>query len=175
MNSVLMKLYYCFKSMSGVLNNARAKNKGWLCMCEQNSQKNLIYIRGMHQVNYKRMQIRPLAILSFSSLSLLLSLSHHPSSAPSTWKEQCGIWGDILCSLSLLLCLIKPQLSFYPMLHNEIYCRSVEIVDMCCGLLASAFEGLILGGESYISVLYKIKGLLATTFVEANCKNVEAC
>lgn len=46
---------------------------------------------------------------------------------------------------------------------------------MCCGLLASAFEGLILGGESYISVLYKIKGLLATTFVEANCKNVEAC
>lgn len=66
---VLMKLYYCFKSMSGVLNNARAKNKGWLFMCEQNSQKNLICIRGMHQVNYKRMQIRPLAILSFSSFS----------------------------------------------------------------------------------------------------------
>lgn len=101
-----------------------------------------IYIRGMHQVNYKRMQIRPLAILSFSSLSLLLSLSHHPSSAPSTWKEQCGIWGDILCSLSLLLCLIKPQLSFYPMLHTELYCRSAEIVDMCCGLLSQHLWGV---------------------------------
>lgn len=80
---VLMKLYYWFKSMSGVLNNARPKTTGWLCMCEQNSAKNLIYIRGMYQVNYKRMQIRTLAILSFSSLSLFFLCHttpdlHHP-------------------------------------------------------------------------------------------------
>lgn len=80
-----------FKSMSGALNNVRAKITGWLCRCEQNGAKNLIYVRGMQQVNYKRMQIRPLAILSFSSLSLFFSLSYHPSSAPSTLQEQCGI------------------------------------------------------------------------------------
>lgn len=44
-----------------------------------------------------------------------------------------------------------------------------------CSLLASIFEGFILGPENYLSILYKIKGLLATTLAEADCKNVKAC
>lgn len=48
-------------------------------------------------------------------------------------------------------------------------------MEVCCGSLASSFEGFILGDENCVSVLYKIKGLLATTFMETDCKNVKFC
>lgn len=123
--------------MSGVLKNVRAKTTGWLCMCEQNSAKNLIYIRGMHQVNYKRIQIKSLAVLSFSSLSLLLSLLHNPSQlctihmAGTMWNLRTG--GN-LCSLSLALSDESTAVIFYLILHTELYYRSGEIVDVHCGL-----------------------------------------
>lgn len=93
-------------------------SKGWLCTHEQNSVKSLPYIRGMHQINYKRKLI---AFCLFFSLSF--SFAFFASQSQLQTIHTAGPMGDLrtgdLFFLSflpffcpLLLCLGKAKLSY---------------------------------------------------------------
>lgn len=101
-------------------------SKGWLCTREQNRAKDLVYVRGLYQVIYKRKQVRPSQ-----------TLSQDPSSRLSNtaWPTQNQRIGEILCNslpflslfLSPLALLYKTKLS-YSTSHTELCCGCRELV-----------------------------------------------
>lgn len=77
----------------------RRVQKGWLHMSEWNDPKNLVYIRGVHQVNYKMKQIAPpLFSLSFAFFVLLIQICGYDLSMFNKCQDNVLIYiVELLC------------------------------------------------------------------------------
>lgn len=103
--------------------------KGWLCIHEQNSTKNLVYTRGMHQVYYNRKQIgNPQPQLQKIHLA---------------GPRQDLRAGNILCFLFCIAWYSTP----YSLLRFPVGWGSLW---KCCALLASNCRAVFMGIENLL-------------------------
>lgn len=106
-----------------------SREEGRLCLQQQKSVKNLVYIKDMHQVNYKREQIGPPHVLFPLFHSHCLSQLH--ATGPR-WDLRTG---DVLRPLTpfscflTLLCMGKPQLSHWLAGQNLSNLNSVVVAE----------------------------------------------